>query len=150
VTTNESALHERKRNKLTNPLRRRLRQINRKRREHHPLDETNHAAALLSGIGAVATLGLATFGPGIGTAQAEGRCDPVCHGTWCPGEAATLGIAQLVKTWDQSGPLGLPISDVNAVGDLQVSTFEHGKIELNPTTGQVAVTVNDKVVPSGL
>jgi hypothetical protein len=61
-----------------------------------------------------------------------------------------LGIAQLVKTWDQSGPLGLPISDVNAVGDLQVSTFEHGKIELNPTTGQVAVTVNDKVVPSGL
>jgi LGFP repeat len=49
-----------------------------------------------------------------------------------------------------AGPLGLPISDVNAVGDLQVSTFEHGKIEFNPTTGQVVVTVNDKVVPSGL
>jgi uncharacterized protein with LGFP repeats len=49
-----------------------------------------------------------------------------------------------------AGPLGLPISDVNTVGDLQVSTFEHGKIEFNPTTGQVAVTVNGKVVPSGL
>jgi hypothetical protein len=49
-----------------------------------------------------------------------------------------------------AGPLGLPTSDVNAVGDLQVSTFEHGKIEFNPTTGQVGVTVNDKVVPSGL
>jgi hypothetical protein len=60
------------------------------------------AGALLSGVGAVATLGLVAFGPGTGTAQAEGRCDPVCHGTWCPGEPATLGIAQLVKTWDQS------------------------------------------------
>jgi uncharacterized protein with LGFP repeats len=49
-----------------------------------------------------------------------------------------------------AGPLGLPTSDVNAVGNLQVSTFEHGKIEFNPTTGQVGVTVNDKVVPSGL
>ena len=49
-----------------------------------------------------------------------------------------------------AGPLGFPTSDVNTVGDLQVSTFEHGKIEYNPTTSQVAVTVNDKVVPSGL
>ncbi|MDM3972994.1 hypothetical protein QRB36_02270 [Mycobacterium marseillense] len=49
-----------------------------------------------------------------------------------------------------AGPLGFPTSDVNAVGDLQVSTFEHGKIEYNPTTGQVNVTVNGKVVPSGL
>jgi hypothetical protein len=49
-----------------------------------------------------------------------------------------------------AGPLGLPISDVNTVGDRQVSTFEHGKIEFNPTTGQVEVTVNGKVVPSGL
>lgn len=48
------------------------------------------------------------------------------------------------------GPLGLPTSDVNAVGDLLVSTFEHGKIEYNPTTGKVEVTVNGKVVPSGL
>lgn len=49
-----------------------------------------------------------------------------------------------------AGPLGLPTSDVNAVGDLQVSTFEHGKIEFNPTTGEVAVTVHGDVVPSGL
>lgn len=49
-----------------------------------------------------------------------------------------------------AGPLGLPISDQNAVGDLLVSNFEHGKIEYNPKTGQVEVTVNGKVVPSGL
>lgn len=49
-----------------------------------------------------------------------------------------------------AGPLGFPTSDVNAVGDLLVSTFEHGRIEYNPTTGQVEVTVNGKVVPSGL
>jgi LGFP repeat len=49
-----------------------------------------------------------------------------------------------------AGPLGLPTSDVKTVGDLFVSTFEHGKIEYNPTTGQVDVTVNGKVVPSGL
>jgi hypothetical protein len=49
-----------------------------------------------------------------------------------------------------AGPLGLPISDQTAVGDLLVSTFEHGRIEYNPTTGQVEVTVNGKVVPSGL
>ncbi|MCV7030036.1 LGFP repeat-containing protein [Mycobacterium sherrisii] len=49
-----------------------------------------------------------------------------------------------------AGPLGSPTSDVNNVGDLQVSTFEHGKIEFNPATGQVAVTVNGRAVPSGL
>jgi hypothetical protein len=49
-----------------------------------------------------------------------------------------------------AGPLGFPISDQNAVGDLLVSNFEHGKIEYNPKTGQVEVTVNDKAVPSGL
>ncbi|OBB79879.1 hypothetical protein A5760_20275 [Mycobacterium colombiense] len=49
-----------------------------------------------------------------------------------------------------AGPLGVPISDQNAVGDLLVSNFEHGKIEYNPKTGQVEVTVNGKVVPSGL
>jgi hypothetical protein len=49
-----------------------------------------------------------------------------------------------------AGPLGFPTSDVNTVGDLLVSTFEYGKIEYNSTTGQVAVTVNGKVVPSGL
>lgn len=49
-----------------------------------------------------------------------------------------------------AGPLGLPISDQNAVGDLLVSNFEHGSIAYNPKTGQVEVTVNGKVVPSGL
>jgi|GEM_PF-2032973 len=60
------------------------------------------------------------------------------------------GTPAVTGTNGSAGPLGLPTSDVNTVGDLQVSTFEHGKIEFNPTTGQVAVTVNDKVVPSGL
>jgi LGFP repeat-containing protein len=60
------------------------------------------------------------------------------------------GTPAITGTNGSAGPLGLPTSDVNAVGDLQVSTFEHGKIEFNPTTGQVAVTVNGKVVPSGL
>jgi hypothetical protein len=49
-----------------------------------------------------------------------------------------------------AGPLGLPINDANTVGDLQVSTFEHGKIAYDPKTDQVEVTVNGKVVPSGL
>jgi hypothetical protein len=49
-----------------------------------------------------------------------------------------------------AGPLGFPISDENAVGDLLVSNFEHGRIEYNQKTGQVEVTVNGKVVPSGL
>lgn len=49
-----------------------------------------------------------------------------------------------------AGPLGLPTSDENTVGDLLVSTFEHGKIEYNAKTDQVEVTVNGKVVPSGL
>ncbi|MEE6163313.1 MULTISPECIES: LGFP repeat-containing protein [unclassified Mycolicibacterium] len=48
------------------------------------------------------------------------------------------------------GPLGAPTSDENAVDDLLVETFEHGKIAYDPKTGQVTVTVNDKVVPSGL
>jgi uncharacterized protein with LGFP repeats len=49
-----------------------------------------------------------------------------------------------------AGPLGYPISDQNAVGDLVVTNFEHGNIEYNPKTGRVEVTVNGKVVPSGL
>ncbi len=44
------------------------------------------------------------------------------------------------------GPLGAPTSDENAVGDLLVTTFEHGKIEYDPKTDQVKVTVNGKVV----
>lgn len=49
-----------------------------------------------------------------------------------------------------AGPLGFPVSDEFAVGDLLVSNFEHGRITCNPKTGQVEVTVNGKVVPSGL
>ncbi|SOX54336.1 hypothetical protein MAAFP003_3012 [Mycobacterium ahvazicum] len=60
------------------------------------------------------------------------------------------GAPATTGTNGSAGPLGLPTSDVNTVGDLLVSTFEHGKIEYNPTTGQVEVTVNGKVVPSGL
>lgn len=48
------------------------------------------------------------------------------------------------------GPLGVPTSDENAVGDLLVTTFEHGKIDYNAKTDQVEVTVNGKVVPAGL
>ena len=48
------------------------------------------------------------------------------------------------------GPLGAPTSDENTVGDLLVTTFEHGKIEYDAKTDQVEVTVNGKAVPSGL
>ncbi|MFA4081880.1 LGFP repeat-containing protein [Mycobacteroides salmoniphilum] len=60
------------------------------------------------------------------------------------------GTPSITGNNGSAGPLGLPTSDENAVGDLLVSTFEHGKIEYNTKTGQVEVTVNDKVVPSGL
>lgn len=60
------------------------------------------------------------------------------------------GAPAVTGTNGSAGPLGFPTSDVNAVGDLLVSNFEHGKVEYNPKTGQVAVTVNGKVVPSGL
>lgn len=48
------------------------------------------------------------------------------------------------------GPLGAPTSDEKPDGDLLVETFEHGKVTYNTKTDQVEVTVNDKVVPSGL
>ncbi|QIV84500.1 LGFP repeat-containing protein [Mycolicibacterium frederiksbergense] len=48
------------------------------------------------------------------------------------------------------GPLGAPTSDEDTVGDLLVTTFEHGKVEYDAEMDQVAVTVNGKVVPSGL
>jgi LGFP repeat len=60
------------------------------------------------------------------------------------------GTPAITGTNGSAGPLGYPISDQNAVGDLLVSNFEHGKIAYNPKTGQVEVTVNGKVVPSGL
>jgi LGFP repeat len=60
------------------------------------------------------------------------------------------GTPAVTGTNGSAGPLGFPTSDVNAVGDLLVSTFEHGKIEDNAKTGQVEVAVSGKVVPSGL
>ena len=59
------------------------------------------------------------------------------------------GAPAVTGTNGSAGPLGFPTSDVNTVGDLLVSTFEHGKIEYNQKSGQVEVTVNGNVVPSG-
>ncbi|MDV3126508.1 hypothetical protein M1247_16415 [Mycobacterium sp. 21AC1] len=60
------------------------------------------------------------------------------------------GVPEIGGKNGSPGPLGVPTSDANAVGDLQVTTFEHGKIVYNAKTDQVEVTVNGKVVPSGL
>lgn len=60
------------------------------------------------------------------------------------------GVPADTGTNGSAGPLGPPTSDENAVGDRLVTTFEHGKIAFNSTTGQVEVTVNGQVVPSGL
>lgn len=60
------------------------------------------------------------------------------------------GVPAITGTNGSAGPLGFPTSDQNAVGDLLLSNFEHGTIGYNPKTGQVEVTVNGKVVPSGL
>jgi hypothetical protein len=60
------------------------------------------------------------------------------------------GTPTVDGTNGSAGPLGYPISDQIAVGDLLVSNFEHGKIEYNPKTGKVEVAVNGKVVPAGL
>ncbi|WP_135454770.1 hypothetical protein [Mycobacterium sp. DL99] len=60
------------------------------------------------------------------------------------------GVPVVTGDNGSAGPLGAPTSDENADGDLLVTTFEHGKIEYNAQTGHVEVTVNGKVVPSGL
>lgn len=60
------------------------------------------------------------------------------------------GVPEITGDNGSVGPLGAPTSDENALDDLLVETFEHGKISFNPKTGQVEVTVNGKVVPSGL
>ena len=60
------------------------------------------------------------------------------------------GAPAVTGTNGSAGPLGLPTSDANAAGDLLVETFEHGKITYDTKSGQVGVTVNGKVVPSGL
>ncbi|MEB4209836.1 hypothetical protein [Mycobacterium sp. 94-17] len=60
------------------------------------------------------------------------------------------GTPAITGSNGSAGPLGLPTSDANPVGDLLVSNFEHGTIGYNAKTDQVEVTVNGKVVPSGL
>jgi predicted small lipoprotein YifL len=60
------------------------------------------------------------------------------------------GVPVVTGTNGSAGPLGFPTSDVNADGDLLVSNFEHGRITYNAKADQVEVTVNGKVVPSGL
>lgn len=65
-------------------------------------------------------------------------------------ERAPDGTPLLVGTNGSAGPLGVPTSDVTVDGDLEVVTFEHGEISENTETGEVTVTVNGKIVPSGL
>ncbi len=60
------------------------------------------------------------------------------------------GVPEILGENGSAGPLGAVTSDENADGDLLVTTFEHGKVTYNVTTGEVEVTVNGKVVPSGL
>ncbi|CDO88307.1 hypothetical protein AWC29_20560 [Mycobacterium triplex] len=60
------------------------------------------AAASISGFGAVAAMWLAALGPGTATAHADFRCDPVCHGTWCPGDPVWGQIRDLASRWDMN------------------------------------------------
>ncbi|AZG44575.1 hypothetical protein D7316_01161 [Gordonia insulae] len=65
-------------------------------------------------------------------------------------ERAPDGTPSLTGKNGSPGPLGVPTSDVTRQGDVQQVTFEHGKVTENTVTGAVTVTVNGKVVPSGL
>lgn len=65
-------------------------------------------------------------------------------------ERAPDGTPSLTGKNGSPGPLGVPTSDTTTEGDLEVVTFEHGRVTENTTTGEVIVTVNGKVVPSGL
>ncbi|BDX32013.1 hypothetical protein TUM20985_25600 [Mycobacterium antarcticum] len=58
------------------------------------------AGALISGFGAVATLWIAALAPDVAPAQADSRCDPVCHGTWCPGDPINYQVKDLAVGWD--------------------------------------------------
>ena len=60
------------------------------------------------------------------------------------------GVPEVTGDNGSVGPLGAPTSDENAVGDLLVTTFDHGQIQYDAKTDGVEVTVNGKVVPSGL
>ena len=63
---------------------------------------------------------------------------------------AADGTPETTGTNGSAGPLGTATSDEQTEGNLKVSTFEHGKVTFNTKTGKVEVTVNGKVVPSGL
>ena len=63
---------------------------------------------------------------------------------------AADGTPEVTGTNGSAGPLGTATSDEKTEGNLKMSTFEHGKVTFNTKTGEVEVTVNDKVVPSGL
>ncbi|AZZ82441.1 hypothetical protein C5O27_16415 [Gordonia alkanivorans] len=65
-------------------------------------------------------------------------------------ERAPDGVPLLTGKNGSAGPLGVPTSDVTTDGDLEVATFEYGTISENTAAGDVIVTVNGKVVPSGL
>lgn len=65
-------------------------------------------------------------------------------------ERAPDGTPLLLGSNGSAGPLGVPTSDATVDGDLEVVTFEHGRITENTSTGEVTVTVNGKIVPSGL
>jgi len=60
------------------------------------------AGALISGVGAVAALWIAALAPNVATAQADSRCDPVCHGTWCPGDPINYQVEILAASWDSN------------------------------------------------
>ncbi len=63
---------------------------------------------------------------------------------------AADGTPETTGTNGSAGPLGTATSDEQTQGDLKVTSFEHGKVTFNTKTGKVEVTVNGKVVPSGL
>ncbi|MGC4963419.1 LGFP repeat-containing protein [Gordonia sp. DT101] len=65
-------------------------------------------------------------------------------------ERAPDGTPSLAGKNGSPGPLGVPTSDVTNDDALQEVSFEHGTVAENTQTGEVTVTVNGKVVPSGL
>ena len=61
------------------------------------------AGALISSLGAAATLWIGAAGGDIATAHADNlRCDPACHGTWCPGDPISFRVEALAVSWDSN------------------------------------------------
>lgn len=56
--------------------------------------------ALVSCLGAAATLWLSVVGFGAATANADIVYDPVGHGTWCPGDPIWWQVQGLAANWD--------------------------------------------------